>query len=404
LVNFALTLLLAVLPLAVAGHNGAAFIAGIVLFIHAWRNGRLSFIVSNASNRTHLILFALYCFTFMLSTWLNPNNPENPLVASGGFWAIWLLPALINTAIEGNEGALRTFFDRAMKWLPYLALTWGLVALSQMLFSWRLSGLTIESTFPRAQAFYSHPLTLAYVGLVLFPFSTLLFFRHPKKLSAVALFVGIALLIVASKSRSAQAVAFLVILWNVWTMLRGGTRVTIVGLLFTTLIGVLATKNPISSRFHQMIESPDASENLIDDRIVFWEVHWEMFKDKPILGHGENLGTKYRTPYYNEFGYQEFNRKYEAHNLLLQILVNTGLVGFSLFSIWLGWVSWVLYRSRDFDLGKASLQSVFALLLGGLTQNAFQDSEVRYSFILVIVCAVILSETLNKNRLSKVVR
>ena len=397
MINFALTLLLAVLPLAVAGQNIAILVAGLLLIVHASGNGRLGAVFSNQSNRIHLVLFALYGFTCLFSTWLNPNSLENPFVACGGFLGIWLLPALINTGVEGNTKILRVFFERTMKWLPYFFLIWGLVAISQMIFSWKLSGSTIADTFPRAQGFYSHPLTLAYVGLVLFPFVTVAFLRHPKQRSSVLMFAGILLLLIASKSRSAQAVAFLVLLCNVWLMLRGRTRLVGVALLFVAVVGTLATKNPVSSRFHQMVENPDASGQLLDDRIVFWEVHWQMFKERPVLGHGENLGTAYRTQYYNALGYQDFFRKYEAHNLLLQILVNAGLIGFTFFAFWLGWVIWVLFRSRNSELGQAPLQSVLALLLGGMTQNAFQDSEVRYAFILVVVTAVVFSDQLRKN-------
>jgi O-antigen ligase len=131
---------------------------------------------------------------------------------------------------------------------------------------------------------------------------------------------------------------------------------------------------------------------------VFWEVHWQMFKERPLLGHGENLGTAYRTNYYNALGYQDFQRKYEAHNLLLQILVNTGVIGTTFFLVWLSWVFWVLFRSRESELVQAPLQSVLALLAGGMTQNAFQDSEVRYAFILVVVIAVIFSDQLRQRK------
>jgi len=401
LVKFALTLLLVVLPLGVAGQNVAIFIAGILLLAHLWQTNYLKSLFKSSSNRTHLILFALYLLTCFISTWVNPENPENPAVALAGFLGIWILPALINTAVAVNAAVLRTLFDRTMKWLPYLFLFWGLIALSQMIFSWKLVGLSVVTTFPRAQGFYSHPLTLAYVGLVLFPFVTVGFLRMPKKFSSTAMFIGVLFLLIASKSRSAQAVAFLVLLWNIWMILKGRTRLVVVALLLIAVAGTLVTKNPLSSRFHQMVENPDASGDVLDDRVVFWEVHAQMFKEKPIFGHGENLGTAYRTPYYVALGYEDFERKYEAHNLLLQILVNAGLVGLTLFLVWLGWITRVLYCARGFVFGLAPLQSVIALLLGGITQNAFQDSEVRYAFTLVIVTAVILADSLKgKNALT----
>ncbi len=400
MVNFALTLLIAVLPLAVAGQNIAILLSGMLLLESARRKQRLTDVLRNESNRTHLALFALYGFSCLFSTWLNSNNPENPFVACGGFLGIWLLPALINTGVEGNSAKLRVFISWAMKWVPYFFLLWGFIALSQMLFEWKLAGSSFVSTLPRAQGFYSHPLTLAYVGLVLFPFVTVMFLRQPKNIHSIALFIGVLLLLIASKSRAAQAIGFLILLWNVWLLLKGKTRLIAIGLLFLSVTGTLITDNPVSSRFHQMVKNPDAAGGLVDDRVVFWEVHWQMFKERPLLGHGENLGTAYRTNYYNALGYQDFQRKYEAHNLLLQILVNTGVIGTTFFLVWLSWVFWVLFRSRESELGQAPLQSVLALLAGGMTQNAFQDSEVRYAFILVVVIAVIFSDQLRQRKTS----
>ncbi len=397
MVNFALTLLLLVLPLAVAGQNIGILISGLLLLFFTWRQGLLSVSVTNVSNRMHLVLFGLYGLTCLFSTWLNPDNSENAFVACGGFLGIWFLPVLVNTALERNADTFQSFLDRSRKWFPFFVLLWGVIALSQMLFSWKLSGISIVSTLPRAQGFYSHPLTLAYVALVLFPFATGWFLRQPKKLAAAAFFVGILFLLIASKSRTVQAVSFAILLWNVWMMLKGRVRIAVVAMLFGSLVTVMATKNPVSSRFHQMIEAPDSSGDRFDDRVVFWEVHWQMFKEKPFLGHGENLGTAYRTPYYESLGYQDFPRKYEAHNLLLQILVNTGVVGLSFFVFWLGWMVWVFCRAREIQLGLASLQSVVALLLGGMTQNAFQDSEVRYAFMLVVMIAVMFSENLRRH-------
>jgi O-antigen ligase len=387
-----------VLPLAVAGQNIAILLSGILLLESARRKQRLNDVLFNQSNRIHLALFALYGFTCIFSTWLNPNNPENPFVACGGFLGIWLLPALINTGVEGISTKLRVFTSWAMKWVPYFFLLWGFIALSQMVFEWKLAGSSFVSTLPRAQGFYSHPLTLAYVGLVLFPFVTVMFLRQPKKFHSVVLFIGVLLLLIASKSRAAQAIGFLILLWNVWLLLKGKTRLIVVGLLFLSVVGTLITENPVSSRFHQMVKNPDAAGGLVDDRVVFWEVHWQMFKERPLLGHGENLGTAYRTIYYNALGYQDFQRKYEAHNLLLQILVNTGVIGITFFLVWLGWVFWVLFRSQESEVGQAPLQSVLALLVGGMTQNAFQDSEVRYAFILVVVIAVMFSDQLHKSK------
>lgn len=389
LLHFSLALLVAAVPLAVAGQNIAILFAGLLLIAAAAKQKRLSIVFSDRVARTHLILFALYGFTCLLATWLNPQNHENPLVACGGFLGIWLLPGLINATRPGDFGVINSFCKHAEKWVPVLVMFWGLLAFSQMIFGWKLAGASIVSSMPRAQGLYSHPLTLAYVALLLFPFATVWAFRSPGNWRAIITFTGIALLLIASKSRTAQAVAVLILIGNIWLLFKGRARIVSLAAVMVIVATVMFTKNPVSSRFTEMIERRDVHGDFADDRIAFWLVHWEMFKERPILGHGENLGTAYRTKYYVDMGLADFPRKYEAHNIYLQVLVNCGLIGMIFFCLWLAWLIFALTKARGVVFGSAPLQSVLALLLAGMTQNAFQDSEVRYTLMLPVFIAVL---------------
>jgi O-antigen ligase len=388
LLYFSLALLVAAIPLAVAGQNIAILVAGLLLIYANRKQGTFLNVFSDYASRTHLILFALFGFTCMAATWLNPENHENPFVACGGFLGIWLLPALVNAARPGDPRVIREFCDRAVLWVPWTVLVWGLLALSQMLFGWKLAGSSIVHTIPRAQGLYSHPLTLAYVGLLFFPFATVWAFRAPRNWRAVITFTGLILLLIASKSRAAQAVAVLILVGNIWLLLKGRARLISLGLVAAMVAGILFTKNPISHRFAELIDRRDVHGEYADDRIAFWLVHWEMFKERPVLGHGENLNTEYRTKYYVALGLQDFYRKYEAHNIYLQVLVNCGVVGFSFFMLWIGWLLYALTMARGVVFGSAPLQSVLAMLIAGMTQNAFQDSEVRYALMFSVIIAV----------------
>lgn len=387
--NFSLSLLLLVLPFAVAGQNIAILIAGTALIFVAVRERKLNLMVRDSVARTHLVLFSLFLVSCIFSTWWNSGNQANPFVSIAGFMGIWLLPGLMITAVDGNQSRIKEFCDRAEGWVPIVLMLWGLLAFSQMISGWKLSGMSIVESLPRAQGLYSHPLTLAYVALAVFPFVTSWVFRESRNWRAVMSFIAVLLLLIASKSRAAQGVTVLILTGNMWLLLRGKSRIISLTILAALLAGILGTKNPVSKRFIETIEHQDVSAPYIDDRVVFWKVHWEMFKERPWFGHGENLGTEYRTSYYNALGLQGFYRKYEAHNIYLQILVNSGVVGFSFFMLWIIWLLRQLWWVRGVVFASAPLQSLMALLIGGLTQNAFQDSEVRYALMFSVIIAVL---------------
>lgn len=385
-----LVLLTAAVPIAVAGQNIITVLSIFLLAGAAWKQDALRNVVAEPVARTHFLLFGAYMLIGVISTALNPGNLVNPFHACGGLLGIWLLPGLINATRPGDSSLIGEVSVRMSRWVPIAIALWGLIALTQMLWSWKLGdGGIVSIHSPRAQGFYSHPLTLAYVALVFLPFVTSGLFRAPRDWRAWVSFLGILLLIVASKSRTVQVVSLLVIVGNAWLLLRGRARAITMVILSAVVAIVLVTENPISKRFHESLEANAATEGYTDDRMVFWHVHWEMFKDRPLLGHGENLDTAYRTPYYEALGFKDFPKKYEAHNLFLQILVNGGLVGLAAFCTWIGWIIFGLVRARGTAFGSAPIQSVLALLLAGMTQNAFQDSEVRYALMLPVVIAVL---------------
>jgi O-antigen ligase len=126
----------------------------------------------------------------------------------------------------------------------------------------------------------------------------------------------------------------------------------------------------------------DVSSAYADDRLAFWHAHWEMFREKPWIGHGFSLGKEYRQPYYEQIGLGDFPKIYEAHNLYLQILVNSGLLGLMLFFLTFYW-AYLQLRSSWTGLGLLAV-----LLLGSITQNSLFDFEVRYTFAVLLALAL----------------
>jgi O-antigen ligase len=110
-----------------------------------------------------------------------------------------------------------------------------------------------------------------------------------------------------------------------------------------------------------------------------------MFKERPWFGHGMNTDTAYRTKYYEAFGLGALKKKYEAHNMFLQMAVNGGLVALGLFTSWFAWWTKEAWKKRreHWSLDAAFITWI-AFMVASLVQNSFQDSEVRYALTLFV--------------------
>jgi O-antigen ligase len=264
----------------------------------------------------------------------------------------------------------------------------GLISLSQFFSGWQLVGLTVTEQIKRAQGFYSHPLTLAYASLCIMP---LIFARALAKPRDFRAFLSaLALLIMIATSQSLTVISLTAVtLIFLSIKLLTPKKMLALGLIATTLgIVTLSTPNPISQKFQTVLagQRSDHETPYSDDRLAFWHAHWEMLKDAPIVGHGTDITREDRKPYYERIGLGHIKRMYEAHNMYLQAAVEGGLIaglGILAFLIW-----WFLH-ARNFTRVESwqrlgAMVTPLAFAAGGLTQNAIQDSEVRY--LLIMAC------------------
>jgi O-antigen ligase len=277
----------------------------------------------------------------------------------------------------------------------FLVAVLAVVAVSQVIFGWKFQGSEIQSQIKRAQGFYSHPLTLAYVCLAIMPWSFSRMLAHLKDWRSLIIGIGTGITILASQSVTVITISAFTILFLMIKLLpkRQLLLASIVALGTTTII--LNTPNPIESKFTMVLsgERSDRETPYADDRIAFWHAHWEMFKESPILGHGTGLTATERRPFYEKIGLGHIKRMYEGHNMFLQASVEGGLisvVALCAFFIW--WFIQVKVNLTGESWYRlAMLTTPIVIALGGLTQNAIQDSEVRYMILLVCASALYLA-------------
>lgn len=133
----------------------------------------------------------------------------------------------------------------------------------------------------------------------------------------------------------------------------------------------------------------------VSTRFVLWEVSWQMFKSHPILGVG--MGD-YTPEAEKLIGDRYVKTATDSHNIYLQILATRGLVGFIPFVCFWFVLLRSLRRSRSTCAARTAAGSerfalhfidgvtaaAVAVLIGALSENNIDDSEVFTAFMLLV--------------------
>jgi len=175
------------------------------------------------------------------------------------------------------------------------------------------------------------------------------------------------------------------------------------GLIFafrqTTFVGNLPAIGPIAKT--------SLTTGTAETRLIAWGIAWEAFKEKPVFGWGvENFYyafNKYYNPRSLEHGYYEtwFDR---SHNIFLDYLSTTGLIGFlSYLSIFAAciWVIIKRFRQKVIQLDELVFFTIF--LVGYAVQNFFVfDHLSSYLVFFVVLSLINFFDEDKKNLLEKV--
>lgn len=187
----------------------------------------------------------------------------------------------------------------------------------------------------------------------------------------VALII-LCLAFVAHQNRSAWVAAVLVFPWAIWRYRRslsGGARLYffLAALLLLFVSGGYLGQDAVYKRFVQGYDVVvEALDNDVDnlpksstrDRIKLWEIGASHFRGRPGLGYGPGSAPEMTKQ-------NEMVRRYShLHSVYLQVLVETGLLGFLLFlAVLVG-----LYRSAMHSKAAGAMpDSLYYFVVGGLS-------------------------------------
>lgn len=385
------------LPLAVAGQNIISSLFLLCFLAAVFTNPRLRLACKEVSYdyRCYLFVALAYLSWMSLSGFLNTQNPDFELSKFVAGYLAWILLPFIAATLGKFD--LRPSLHILKTTLFTVAIIWVGIVISQSLFGWRILDGKIAEDLLRPRGLYSHPLTLAYVGLIVYLGSDYIRFlspdTHKLRTSLWTFSISGLMISILSQSRMTQICILAFAGLQILLRLSGKKRAVAFGVMIALLVGVAGTENSISSRFKKTFtqERFDRQSDYADDRLAFWHVHWEMVKDRPFLGHGPHIHTAYRAPYYEKLGMGDFKKKYEAHNTFLQILTGGGSIGLILFLTFCA-LQWKTATSR-FQVAKkrqAYLTAGF-IALASIAQNSLQDAEVRYTYTLLIATIAYLN-------------
>lgn len=181
----------------------------------------------------------------------------------------------------------------------------------------------------RTSGFFGHPLTLAYLSLVCLPILGMFAF-NPKPLKNSFWpyglgFIGCLIALLSAQSRTVWVVAIIVI-----AMLFAIRSLKVMLGVMAVLIVVLglfyASNAGFRDRLLQM--NPRTANPVEFMRLQFWRVHWQIYQRQPLLGVGTNCSTYILKDAYARAGLQGYGRKFAAHNQYLQLLADSGIIGF----------------------------------------------------------------------------
>ncbi len=162
------------------------------------------------------------------------------------------------------------------------------------------------------------------------------------------------------------------------------------GLGSLLLICLAAANSALRLNFRERL----ASRDTVEFRVAVYQLSYDMFREKPLLGWGQGQLAREIEARITDFRPEA----YAAHNTFIEILVEHGIVGISLYT----WMVIGLFR-----LGGRSpwLQSSWPIFLGVYVLNAcFVVLNYQFVNALVFTCAGVLASNRSTSRAGELVR
>ncbi|RJQ32773.1 tetratricopeptide repeat protein [Candidatus Parcubacteria bacterium] len=143
-------------------------------------------------------------------------------------------------------------------------------------------------------------------------------------------------------------------------------------------------KSPVLNRFSRI----SLQERTTESRLTIWKMSWEAFKDKPLLGWGQENYNLVFNQYYEPVLYKQEPWFDRAHNVFFDRLTTNGLFGFLAYIGLLGAALYCLWAKRAVS-GFSTKES--AIFTGAFVAYFFNNLFVFDNLISLILFVVFLA-------------
>jgi len=117
------------------------------------------------------------------------------------------------------------------------------------------------------------------------------------------------------------------------------------------------------------------------ERASLWQTHWQAFLDRPLIGHGLNTFRDINAHYATPEHWAALHVVGAAHNIYIQALEETGLIGMALFTAMLAGPLWRAFRQavhggRGAELAAGVIGATVMCLMHGLVDFGLQTPAI----------------------------
>lgn len=210
--------------------------------------------------------------------------------------------------------------------------------------------MSMQTYYRRYAATGFDPNDFGLILAVAIPFALYLAYRHGGWWQwawyASGLFVIAALLLTASRTALICTFVGFLFVPLMWRQLRNGQRLAcgvLLGYLIVSLVGIA----PSASRERLSTIPGEITQGSMNSRKTIWKSGARYWLQHPVLGAGAGAYPEAVRP---ELGVPSLkDARYVAHNTFLSVSVETGILGFALFTLFLGTVAlsiWTMHGTE----------------------------------------------------------
>lgn len=174
-----------------------------------------------------------------------------------------------------------------------------------------------------------------------------------------------------------------------------GAVIVVVGLFVTFKNSDFVMKSPVLSR----LATISLTEKTTLSRLILWNMAIEGFKEKPVLGWGQENFNYVFNKYFDPKLYNQEQWFDRTHNVIFDWLVVGGALGLlSYLSVLVG-IIWILWRKKNIHISIAEKSLITGLLLGYFIQNLTAFDNVTSYIMYISVAAYVYSKTSGEERI-----